>query len=86
MPHQDKDDLRTPVAELKELLAPIRQVSVDAIGRHGNATLDLTGIMITALLTFGWNQQKTLGDRFEDAVSARLFPFLSDFASRSIGI
>ncbi|SMP69089.1 hypothetical protein SAMN06265222_111173 [Neorhodopirellula lusitana] len=37
MPHQDKDDLRTPVAELKELLAPIRDARVDVIGRHGNA-------------------------------------------------
>jgi hypothetical protein len=60
MSHQDKDDLRTPVAELKELLAPIRQVSLDGIRRHGNAWLDLTGVMITAILTFGWNQQQTL--------------------------
>lgn len=67
MSHQDKDDLRTPVAELKELLAPIRQVSLDGISRHGNAWLDLTGVMITAILTFGWNQQQTLSDRFDDA-------------------
>ena len=67
MSHQDKDDLRTPVAELKELLAPIRQVSLDGISRHGNAWLDLTGVMSTAILTFGWNQQQTLSDRFDDA-------------------
>lgn len=59
-----------PVAELKELLAPIREVSVDGISRHGNAVLDLTGVMITALLTFGWNRQQTLGDRFGDARAA----------------
>lgn len=70
MPHQDKDDLRTPVAELKELLAPIRAINVDGISRHGNAVLDLTGVMIIALLTFGWNQQQTLGGRFEDAQAA----------------
>jgi len=68
MSHQDKDDLRTPVAELKELLAPIRQVSLDGISRHGNAWLDLTGVMITAILTFGWNQQQTLSDRFGDSL------------------
>lgn len=76
MSHQDKDVLRTPVAELKELLAPIRNVRLDAIMRHGNATLDLTGIAITALLTFGWNQQQTLGDCFKDAKAA---------AQRSLG-
>ncbi len=62
MPHQDKDDLRTPLAELKELLAPINQIELAAIARHGNAVLDLTSVVIMALLTFGWNQQQTLGD------------------------
>ncbi|MGB7327401.1 MAG: transposase [Rubripirellula sp.] len=70
MSHQDKDDLRTPLAELKELLAPIEQVALGAIGRHGNAILDLHGIAILARLTFGWNQQQTLGDRFDDAPTA----------------
>lgn len=70
MPHQDKNDLRTPLAELKELLAPIDQVNLGKVGRHGNAVLDLTGIAVIALLTFGWNQQQTLGDRFENAAIA----------------
>lgn len=70
MPHQDKDDLRTPVAELKELLASIGEAQVDGISRHGNAALDLTGVMVTALLTFGWNRQQTLGDGFDDARAA----------------
>ncbi|WP_404310733.1 transposase [Neorhodopirellula lusitana] len=76
MSHQDKDDLRTPVAELKELLAPILEVGVGGISRHGNAVLDLTGVMIIALLTFGWNRQQTLGGRFDDAKTA---------AKRSLG-
>lgn len=70
MSHQDKDDLRTPLAQLKELLEPIRSVSVEGTKRHGNAVLDLTGVMVIALLTFGWNRQQTLGDRFGDAKEA----------------
>jgi hypothetical protein len=70
MPHQDTEDLRTPVAELKELLAPIRDICLANISRHGNATLDLAGLMTLALLTFGWNQQQTLGDRFKEAHGA----------------
>lgn len=70
MSHQDKDDLRTPVAELKDLLAPIRNVDIGGISRHGNAVLDLTGVIVTAVLAFGWNQEKTLGDRFQDARAA----------------
>ena len=70
MSHQDKDDLRTPLAQLKELLEPIRSVSVEGTKRHGNAVLDLTGVMVIALLTFGWNRQQTLGDRFGDAREA----------------
>lgn len=70
MSHQDKDDLCTPVTQLKELLAPIRQVDLGDVTRHGNASLDLTGVMVMALLTFGWNQQQTLGDRFDDAQAA----------------
>jgi len=63
MSHQDKDDLRTPVAELNELSAPICEVHVDAIARHVNATFDLTGVMVTALLTFGRNHSGRLSAR-----------------------
>ncbi|MFG0262100.1 MAG: hypothetical protein ACF788_06905, partial [Novipirellula sp. JB048] len=48
-------------------MAPIRDARVDGISRHGNAVLDLTGVMIAALLTFGWNRQHPLGERFGDA-------------------
>ena len=33
---QAKDDLRTPVLELKDLLAPIRGIHLDGISRHIN--------------------------------------------------
>jgi hypothetical protein len=70
MPHQDTEDLRTPLAQLKELLAPIQEINLANIRRHGNATLNPSGLMIVALLTFGWNQQQTLGDRFKEARNA----------------
>lgn len=70
MSHQDKEDLRTPLANLKDLLKPMRKIDVAGIQRHGNATLHLSGVLIVALLTFGWNQQKTLGSRFSDAYGA----------------
>ena len=44
MPHQDKEDLRTPLAELKDLLAPIQELSLEQIPRHGNAELHLTSV------------------------------------------
>jgi hypothetical protein len=70
MSHQDQKDLRTPLAELKELFEPIAELELDTIPRHGNAQLSLTALAITALMTFGWNQQKTLGARFEVASEA----------------
>ncbi len=70
MPHQDTEDLRTPAAQFKLLMEPIQKLSFQAIYRHGNATLHLSGIAIVALLTFGWNQQRNLGERFEEARNA----------------
>jgi len=70
MPHQDKEDLRTPLAELKDLLAPIQKLSVKQIPRHGNAELNLTSVAMMALLAFGWSQKSTLGERFEFAHDA----------------
>ncbi|EKK03787.1 transposase [Rhodopirellula baltica SH28] len=70
MSHQDKEDLRTPLAELKELFAPISKVDLASVARHGNAIVDLNTAIVMALLTFGWNQQQTLGDCFDDANAA----------------
>jgi len=70
MSHQDKDDLRTPLAALKEQLQPIFQSDLDGVERHGNAQLNLMSTAVVALLTFGWNQKRTLADRFDDAHEA----------------
>lgn len=83
MSQQDGVDLRTPLAELKELLRPIREMDFGSIARHGNAALDLTAVAIMALLTFGWNQQQTLGKRFGDAHQATKRGFPSAFLAGS---
>ena len=70
MSHQDNGDLRTSLAALKDLLAPIQASDLGSIARHGNALLDLTSVAVMALLTFGWNQQQTLGRRFDHAHQA----------------
>lgn len=70
MSHQDKDDLRTPLAQLKELIQPVFQADLDSVARHGNAQLKLMSVAVMALLTFGWNQKQTLGRRFDDAQQA----------------
>jgi hypothetical protein len=70
MPHQDKDDLRTPLHELKEILAPLSQAQLENVSRHGNATVGGLAIAMLALLTFGWSRQKTLSERFETAHQA----------------
>ena len=67
MSHQDKEDLRTPLAELKDLLAPIQKLRLKQIPRQGNAELNLTSVAMMALLAFGWSQKSTLGERFEFA-------------------
>lgn len=77
MPHQDMDDLRTPLAELKELFRPLEDCSLESVRRHGNASLDLVGIAVMAVLTFGWNQRHTLGERFSDAQQATKRRFAS---------
>ena len=82
MPHQDMEDFRTtsaelctPLAELKELLAPIQTSDLSQVQRHGNAVLNISAVACMALLTFGWNQQQTLSRRFDGAHDAtkRLF-------------
>ncbi|QEF99999.1 Transposase DDE domain protein [Stieleria maiorica] len=83
MSHQDKDDLRTPLAELKERLRPILECDFETIKRHGNSTLNLMGVAITALLTFGWNQQQTLDRRFDDAYEATKRGFSSIWVAGS---
>lgn len=70
MPHQDKHDLRTPLAELKESLAPLGQAQLGNVSRHGNATVGGLAVATLALLTFGWSRQKTLGERFDAAHQA----------------
>ena len=70
MPHQDMDDLRTPVAELKEVLAPLAQAQFENASRHDNTTLNGLGIAMLALLAFGWSRQKTLSECFETARDA----------------
>ena len=70
MSHQDKEDLRTPLAELKDLLAPIQKLRLKQIPRQGNAELNLTSVAMMALLAFGWSQKSTLGERFDFAHDA----------------
>lgn len=70
MPHQDKDDLRTPLHELKESLAPLAQAQLENVSQHGNSTLGGLGIAVLALLTFGWSRQRPLGERFATAHQA----------------
>lgn len=70
MSHQDQKDLRTPLAELKELFEPIAKLEFDKVPRHGNARLSSMAITITALMTFGWNQKSTLETRFAIAIEA----------------
>ena len=76
MPHQDKEDLRTPLAELKDLLQPIQSVDLQETPRHGNAVLNLNSVAALALLAFGWSQKSTLKERFASARDAtkRGFP------------
>ncbi len=52
MPHQDKDDLRTPLAELKALVRPFCDLDLGSVHRHGNAQPDQVGAVIMVLLTF----------------------------------
>jgi len=70
MPHQDKDDLRTPLAELKALVRPFCDLDLGSVPRHGNAQLDQVGVVIMALLTFGWSQKQTIGERLDEAKQA----------------
>lgn len=75
MPHQDKDDLRTPLAELKALVRPFCDLDLGSVHRHGNAQLDQVGAVIMVLLTFGWSQKQTIGERLNEAkrASRRIF-------------
>jgi hypothetical protein len=70
MPHQDKDDLRTPFHELKEILASLAEANLESVSRHGNASLGGLGTATLALLTFGWGRLKTLSVRFDTAQEA----------------
>lgn len=83
MPHQDNSDLRTPSHELKELLSAVMKANFNEIKRHGNATIEAISIAVMATLTFGWSQNKTLGERFQIAKDAivQLFPADSVIAS-----
>ncbi len=47
MPHQDKDGLRTPLRELKEILAPLAQTQLENVLRHGNT--DFERVRCTAI-------------------------------------
>ena len=58
MPHQDKDDLRTLLCELKEIFSPIMDANFQEVKRHGNATIAGQTIAVLALLTFGWGRLK----------------------------
>jgi len=76
MPHQDKEDLRTPLDQLKEVLGPVTSADLKGVKRHGNSVIDGPAIAMLALLTFGWGRFKTLGERFAVARDAttRLLP------------
>ena len=77
MPHQDKEDLRTPLDQLKEVLGPVTSADLKGVKRHGNSVIDGPAIAMLALLTFGWGRFKTLGERFAVARDAttRLLPY-----------
>lgn len=70
MPHQDKDDLRTPLHELTAVFEFLHDADLDGAPRHGNATVGGFAIGLTAILTFGWNQGKNLSQRFTSASGA----------------
>jgi len=58
MPHQDKEDLRTPLDQLKEVLGPVTSADLKGVKRHGNSVIDGPAIAMLALLTFGCDQNK----------------------------
>jgi len=75
MPHQDNDDLRTPLQDLKSLFELLPADQLLDFPRHGNATVNGIVLAMTAIITFGWTKKDALTERFQtarDAVS-RMF-------------
>lgn len=70
MPHQDKDDLRTPLQELKSLFSALPADELDDVERHGNAVIGGCALAMTALAAFAWSQEDALSERFSKARDA----------------
>ncbi|HMO16441.1 MAG TPA: IS4 family transposase [Pirellulaceae bacterium] len=84
MPHQDNDDLRTPVQDLKSLfeLLPVDQLRDQP--RHGNAIISASVLAITAIIAFGWTKKDALTERFQTArdAASRMFPNMAIATTR----
>jgi len=76
MPHQDNDNLCTPLQDLKSLLELFPADQLHDQPRHGNASINPVVLAVTAFVTFGWTKKDSLTDRFHTACDAarRLFP------------
>lgn len=72
MSQQGQDDHRTPLHELKEVFEFLHDADLDSTSRHGNATVGGLAIGLTAILTFGWSQGKSLSQRFASACNAAI--------------
>jgi hypothetical protein len=76
MPHQDEDNLCTPLQDLKSLLELLPTDQLHDQPRHGNASINPVVLAVTAFITFGWTKKDSLTERFQTACDAarRLFP------------
>ena len=70
MPHQDMEDLRTPLQELKSLFALLPTEQLEQIQRHGNALVNGCVLAMTAIATFGWAKEDAVTERFAGARDA----------------
>lgn len=84
MPHQDTDDLPTPLESLQSLLELISDQQLQDVQRHGNASIRANVLAITALVVFGWTKKDSLTERFQIArdVVQRLLPNQTQVRSR----
>lgn len=76
MPHQDNDDLRTPLQDLKSLFELLPADQLRNQPRHGNATINGIVLAMTAIAAFGWTKKDALSERFQTArdTVSRIFP------------
>ncbi len=67
MPHQDDDNLCTPLQDLKSLLELLPADRLHDQPRHGNASINPMVLAVTAFVTFGWTKKDTLPTQKEEA-------------------